>query len=278
MSSADAPEAAAVVLFSKRQVVISFACTCGLAAACLGIVLLLLGDDEPRGRGRPADDGMSIPVMTEQVVLDDVFQGDLAARWEPWRAVSGRPGEARQTPQGLLLSLETERSPSSAVFTLGVRSQARFEVRPGLRVRASLDWRPPANASYRAAGILLAATPGPIEPDTLRPAVWLEVSGVPPGDRARFYGAVRLGLHERPIATDGWPELQRGRVVERVTLEMAVEGASLVLRADGEELARCPTPPLGDAVWVALYTRSHANYPARPVVFERLTVDYGAGG
>lgn len=205
-----------------------------------------------------------------------VYTFGLGPAWRPWRDAPGAdPAAVRAEPAsaGLEVGLDTRAAPASAVWAAG--AWLAEPVPAGRRVAVTLDWRPPANACYRRAGLLLTTAPlGAGRPlAALEPAVWLELVGVPPGRRARRFGATRAEGRTRPLARDGWPADRRGREVGVTTLAIARTAGEVVLTADGVVLGRGPDVLAPGPATLLCYAASQANYPARPVAFTEVRVE-----
>lgn len=260
----------------RRLVVLSAAGTLAVAVVAVLSALVVLPADvapppptaPPVLARRPAP-----PAPAAATTLVDDLRAPTP-RWAAWRQGTPAAAEAAFTATGLRLSLATLGSRPGQVHGVGAVSSA-LEVGAGLSVRARLDWQAPANACYRAGGLCVVPAAlvdaGDLTLDAARPAAWLEVVGVPPGRTARRFAAVRTGPHPSPVFTDGWPIDRAGRALERVTLEVVVRPGGVSFAADGEELGHAALD-LGPRVRVLLYQTSHANYPARPVVFEEVAV------
>jgi hypothetical protein len=259
-----------VKLLSRRTVWASALCTGVAALPLLGVGALVAFDD-----GAPLAPDVK-PVARAARAPSVLLRGGSGR--EEW-AVSreGHPAAVMcdWTPDGLILGVDTKRtSAGDEVHAVLARTKRAIPVGAGLRFRARLDARPPENGSYRSAGLLVTADQAPSRAlDALRPAVRIEVVGVPPGNAARLSGSVLDDLpRSRSLFEDGWPARREGRAIEKVTLAIEVRRDSLVLFEDGREVGRAPRGFSGE-VFVVLYATSHANYPARPVVFEEVVVE-----
>lgn len=231
--------------------------------------------------GSPADEPPGAPTPTGPSppgglrLREEFLAASLEARWTPFAC--GAPTAVTLAPgaPGLSLAVDTRRAAGHPRHGVGVVS-APLEVGVALRVRALLDWRPPANACYREAGLLVVpegkVPTGPFDPTSLWPAACLEVVGVPPGERARRLATVRTGPHPRAVFTDGWPASRAGRVVGRTALEVVVDERGASFSADGQTLGRGAVT-LGPRVRLLLFTTSNENYPPRPVVFEEVLIE-----
>ena len=234
----------------------------GLVTLCASQVLLLPEPVRPATRP-PASPEPSPPPPARQ---DTLYTWDQTPHWTPWTQSAG-PDAVRHGATGLEVALDTRGQPASTVSAAGVVLREPVPVVDGAVVLARLDWRQPDNGCNRRAGLFLCREDptgralGELE------GVWLEVVGVPPGERARLYAARRAGGREQPIHTDGWPERREGRVVGELALELRLEGDHWVARADGRELGRAPAHADDERAWLLLYAVSHANFGPRPVTF-----------
>lgn len=204
---------------------------------------------------------------------DDFAALTLDERWTPFTFGAPTVATIRPGVPGLALAVDTRRSGGHPRHGAGVLS-APLDVGTALSIRVVLDWRPPPNACYRAAGLVVLPDAGgalasPFDPAQLPTSACLEVVGVPPGERARRHASVRTGVHPRSVFTDGWPASRAGRVVGRTELEVLVDERGVLFSADGQTLGR-GSVPFGPRVRLLLFTASNANYPPRPVVFEEV--------
>lgn len=226
-------------------------------------------DLAPRPSGGPAD------LAGGQHIRDDFRAMTLDERWT--RFTFGSPASATIAPgvPGLALAVDTRRSGGHPHHGAGVLSEP-LDVGSALQLRVALDWRPPPNACYRSAGLVIVPDRGgeltsPIDPRTLPVYACLEVVGVPPGERARRHASIRTDVHPKSMFSDGWPASRAGRVVGKTVLEALVDERGIMFSADGQTLGRAAVP-FGARVRLLLFTASNANYPPRPIVFEEVLI------
>jgi hypothetical protein len=265
---------AQTVRFSRRWVLAFFlSIPCVIA---LGSILLLIAPEiepvrQPIGEPAGAQGMTKIIKKKSSLVLSETLTGSLGAAWQLWHSGPAKKRTAEVSGRGLQLGLQTQGC-AAGEYLVGLRNSTTLTVGSGLRLAVELDWNQPENASFRAAGLLVAGGrfDGPFGGQA--PAAFVEIVGIPPGQTARLYAAERTVHRERPLFLDGWPRNRKGRIVGRIRLEIEVRPDSVIFRAGGRKLAHSNLK-LGKQIKLFLFLRSATNYPERPVFFEALSVE-----
>jgi len=155
----------------------------------------------------------------------------------------------------------------------GVRTKEPvIDLSTAARVSFELDWNDQANGCYMTAGAYLCPT---VAENPREEPAWLQVTyiGVPPGQNARCYIAVKTADHERPLLTENWPEERTGRKIGVQKLEIALDRDTAMVTENGKSILQAEKVGLDfTKAYLYLQHSTHSNYRLREVFFDSVGV------